>query len=185
MRAFALTVAWILIPLSVTAESGRVVRHEVLVRATPARAWQAWTTNDGLQAFFPGTRPGSTNVQLEPGGPFQFEFIPQNPLGARGCDLCVILAYQEERMLSFTWDHRPDMAVRGHMTHVVLRFEPLDPSTTRVTLVQDGWGAGEEWDESFAYFDKAWSGVLARFKAHMEAPAVPEPPALRAPDGAK
>ena len=163
------------------AEPGRELRHEIEVRAPVARVWQAWTTNEGVQAFFPGIRPGSTNIRREPGGPFQFEFLPQNPLGARGCDRCVTLAYQVERMLSFTWDHRPDMAVRGHMTHVVLRCEPLGASTIRVTLVQDGWGDGEEWDESYAYFDNAWNGVLARFASHIAAPAVPEPPALNAP----
>ena len=70
-------------------------------------------------------------------------------------------------MLSFTWDHRPDMAVRGQMTHVVVRFEALGATATRVTLVQDGWGEGPQWDESYRYFDTAWQAVLERFRASL------------------
>jgi hypothetical protein len=93
-----------------------------------------------------------------------------------------VLAYQHERMLSFTWDHRADMAVRGHMTHVVVRFEPLGAKETRVTLVQDGWGDGPEWDRSYRYFDGAWHTVLERLQAHLADPEDADSPAAdRAP----
>jgi TolB protein len=159
-------------------EAAREVRHQVVVASPVARAWWAWTTNEGLQAFFPGIRPGGTNVRLEPGGPYEFEFLPDQPPGARGCDRCVILAYQPERMLSFTWDHRPDMAVRGQMTHVVVRFEALGAAETRVTLVQDGWGDGPQWDESYRYFDSAWHAVLERLQAYLADPKSADSPAV-------
>lgn len=148
----------------------RQVHHETVVAAPVATAWHAWTTNEGLQSFHPGIGPGRTNVRLEPGGPFEFWFIPDNPPGRRGCDDCVILAFQHERMLAFTWDNVPTMKVRGMKTHVVVRFEPLSPTTTRVTLTQDGWGEGPDWNEAYDYFTGAWRTVLDGMQARFGAP---------------
>ncbi len=32
--------------------------------------------------------------------------------------------------------------------------------STRIRLHHTGWGEGDEWDQAFAYFDRAWSNVL-------------------------
>ena len=157
-------------PDAVGRSAERKVHYETVVAAPVAAAWQAWTTNEGLQSFFTGVGSGRTNVRLEPGGPFEFWFIPDNPPGERGCDDCVVLAYQKERMLSFTWDNVPTMKVRGLKTHVVVRFEPLGPTTTRVKLTQDGWGEGPDWDEAYDYFTGAWRTVLDGMQAHFGAP---------------
>jgi uncharacterized protein YndB with AHSA1/START domain len=138
----------------------RMVVKQVVVPADANAAWALWTTNEGFQSFFPGSPGFTTNIKLEPGGPYEVFLIAKAPEGSRGCDGCRILGYQEGRMLSFTWTNRPDMAVRPHRTHVALTFEPLSPRETRVTLVQDGWGSGSDWDVAYAYFDRAWGHVL-------------------------
>jgi hypothetical protein len=65
-------------------------------------------------------------------------------------------------MLSFTWNAPPHLPeARSQWTHVVVRFFAADGGRTRVTLRHDGWGEGGEWDDAFAYFEKAWlEGVL-------------------------
>lgn len=50
----------------------------------------------------------------------------------------------------------------------MLRFEPVSEKETRVSLHHTGWGEGGEWDKSFAYFDRAWTGVLDNLKKRFE-----------------
>ncbi len=164
LAAFAMAV---LSPSVAHGSPERSLHLETVVSATAYDAWALWTTDDGVQSFFPGAKNGGTNVQLEPGGPYEFFFLPENPVGMRGCDGCMILGYQEGVMLSFTWTNRPEMAVRPHRTHVVLHFEEIAPSTTRVTLDQDGWGEGEDWRIAYDYFDAGWERVLDAFRVHL------------------
>lgn len=145
----------------------RAVVKEAVVPASADAAWALWTTNEGFQSFFP-SKTMTTNIDLRPGGPFEVFLVPDAPQGSRGCDDCVILGYEKGRMLSFTWTNRPDMAVRPHKTHVVLTFTPLGESETRVTLVQNGWGTGPDWDVAYRYFDSAWGHVMESYKARIE-----------------
>lgn len=169
MRWLLATTVWAFLAGAAAAETRaapRALRLEVIVDAPAHEAWEIWTTNEGVQSFFPGAAAGGTNIRLEPGGPYEYFFLPENPVGMRGCDGCVILGYQEGRMLSFTWTNRPEMAVRPHRTHVVLHFEPISKRRTRVVFVQDGWGEGPEWDIAFDYFARGWPPVLAAYQAH-------------------
>ena len=155
-------------PAAAVAEGYRSVTAEVVLPTDALSAWRLWTTDEGVRSFFPAAGGIDTNIELRPGGPYEIFLIPGAPEGSRGCDGCVILGYQEGRMLSFTWTNRPDMATRPHRTHVVLNFEPLSPRETRVTLVADGWGVGADWDVSYDYFSAAWPRVLAACKARIE-----------------
>ena len=59
--------------------------------------------------------------------------------------------------------------IRKQWTHVVVRFSAVEPARTRVSLKHDGWGEGEDWDEAFAYFSKAWKDiVLPRLRYRFE-----------------
>jgi uncharacterized protein YndB with AHSA1/START domain len=138
--------------------------RELVVDAPAMEAWARWTTDEGVRSFFPGAMNG-TRIKLERDGPYEFYFLPDNPEGMRGCDGCKILGWQEGKMLSFTWANRPDMAVRPHRTHVVLRFEEIAPDRTRVTLEQDGWGEGDDWRIAYDYFASVWPRVLEAFRA--------------------
>lgn len=154
---------------SAAADAGayRAVVKEIVAPVDAMTAWSLWTTNEGFQSFFP-SQTMKTNIALQPGGPFEVFLLPDAPKGQRGCDDCVILGYEEGRMFSFTWTNRPDMAVRPHKTHVVLTFSPLGENETKVTLVQDGWGTGPDWDVAYRYFDAAWGDVMASYKARLE-----------------
>jgi hypothetical protein len=35
-------------------------------------------------------------------------------------------------------------------------------------LHHTGWGEGGEWDQAYAYFDRAWGNVLANLKKRFE-----------------
>jgi hypothetical protein len=64
-------------------------------------------------------------------------------------------------MLAFTWNAPPHLSeVRGQLTHVLIRLQPLGERRTRVTLVHSGWGEGGQWDEAFQYFERAWAHIV-------------------------
>jgi hypothetical protein len=72
-------------------------------------------------------------------------------------------------MLSFDWNAPPHLAeARKQRTFVVVRFFDVDSTSTRVTLHHTGWGEGGEWDQAYAYFDKAWGSVLGNLKKRHE-----------------
>jgi hypothetical protein len=41
-------------------------------------------------------------------------------------------------------------------------------SKPKVTLHHTGWGEGDEWDKTYAYFDRAWATVLGNLKKRFE-----------------
>jgi uncharacterized protein YndB with AHSA1/START domain len=140
----------------------RVIEDEVVVDAGLDAAWDAWTTREGIESFF----APACNVELRVDGPYEIFFDPSAQPGSRGADGVRILAFEPKRMLSFTWNAPPHLPnVRKQWTHVVIRFEEAGAGRTRVSLVHDGWGEGDEWDKAFEYFTRAWKKmVLPRLK---------------------
>jgi uncharacterized protein YndB with AHSA1/START domain len=139
----------------------RVIQGEVVVDASVADAWRAWTTEKGIKSFF----APECRIELRVDGSFEMIFLPEGEPGQRGGEGVRFLAIQPEKMLSFTWNAPPHLPkARGQWTHVVIRFSEVDGDRTRVTLRHDGWGEGGEWDEAFAYFERAWiETVLPNF----------------------
>jgi uncharacterized protein YndB with AHSA1/START domain len=138
-------------------EGNRVIHGEVTIPGPIEKVFDAWTTEKGITSFF----GPAANVELRVNGPYEVLFNLSAPPGERGAEGMRILAFQRPVMLSFTWNSPPHLAtVRGQMTHVVIRFESLDSDSTRVTLCQDGWGIGSEWDQAYEYFQVAWLKIV-------------------------
>jgi len=145
-------------------DNERIVRAEVTVEAGIDALWEAWTTEAGARTFFgPDCR-----IQLKIDGPYEIFFNLEAEPGERGGEEMRVLAFQPKKMLSFTWNAPPRLPnVRGQRTHVVVRFKELSEERTQVTLTHDGWGEGEEWDEAFAYFSRAWGEVVLPRLQHL------------------
>lgn len=135
------------------------IQVETVVDAPIAEVWKVWTTEEGLRSFF----APEVNMRLEVGGPFEIYFNPTAPEGTRGSEGSTILAFENESMLSFTWNAPPHMPeIRKHMTHVTVHFESLAGNQTKVTLEHDGWGRSDDWRKARDYFGKAWGGSVLR-----------------------
>lgn len=97
----------------------------------------------------------------KPDGRFFIHFDPFAPPGLKGADDMRVLAVQPPQMLSFTWNAPPHLPeARPQRTVVIVRLEPEGDAKTRVRLSHLGWGSGGQWDQTFAYFDRAWGRVL-------------------------
>lgn len=155
---------WLFVAAPVQAAE-RVIERNVEVAATLDQAWAAWTTRDGIVSFF---APDAT-IEARVGGAFQIYIDPGAPPGSKGADEMRFMAIQPKRMISFDWNAPPHLPeARAQRTFVVVRFEPLGDQSTRVTLHHSGWGEGGQWDAAFAYFERAWGGVLGNLKKRFE-----------------
>lgn len=143
----------------------KFLQGELVIPANLKDVWEAWTTEAGVKTFF----APDCQVDLKPGGAYEMYFAPESQPGLRGGEGCRILAVQPMTMLSFTWNAPPSLPdVRGHYTHVIIRFIEKAEGT-HVTLTHDGWGFGGEWDRAFDYFNAAWfKVVLPRLKFRFE-----------------
>lgn len=150
---------------SILRASSREIRRTMDLPAPPSAVWEVWTTPAGVSKFF----APSSRIDLAIGGAYEMIFMEEAPLGTRGSEGCTILSFSPGRMLSFTWNAPPHFPmVRGCHTWVVLLMDPLPGGGTQLTLTHTGWGEGSEWDKAFAYFERAWSLVLARLRHSFE-----------------
>jgi uncharacterized protein YndB with AHSA1/START domain len=161
------TIIGVLLALCATAAMAveRSLDKETFVAASVDDVWNAWTTREGVISFF------APDAQIDPrvGGAFQIYFNPLGAPGSKGADDMRFMALQPKSMLSFDWNAPPHLPnARQQRTFVVVRLASVDAKQTRVTLHHTGWGDGDEWDKAYAYFDRAWTNVLANLKKRFE-----------------
>ena len=143
----------------------KAIEKEVVVAATLDQAWAAWTTREGIVSFF----APDAEIDARVGGAFHIHMDPGGAPGMKGADDMRYMALQPRRMVSFDWNAPPHLAeARGQRTFVVVRFEPVGESQTKVTLAHLGWGSGGQWDQAYAYFDRAWPRVLENLRKRFE-----------------
>lgn len=155
-------------PIDAAPVEERRVLKEVVVKAPVAAVWKAWTTSEGIVSFF---APEAV-VDARPDGPFHIHMNPYGAPGLKGADDMRVMGVQENRMLSFSWNAPPHLPeARMQRTFVIVRLEPVGDAETLVRLTHIGWGDGGQWDQTHAYFDRAWGNVLANLqKRFAEAP---------------
>jgi uncharacterized protein YndB with AHSA1/START domain len=138
----------------------RVIEKKIMVSATPADVWQAWTTNKGVRSFF---APDS-DIECTIGGKYEVFFNSLMPYGGKGSEGCQITSYVPNEMLSFTWNAPPSIpALRnsGAFTNVVIKLSRADDQT-KVELTHFVDKEGEDWEQYYEYFLRAWDVVLGR-----------------------
>ncbi len=144
-------------------KSDRAIRFEIVVNAPVDRVWKAWTTREGIKSFL----APDCDIDVRVLGKYDILFAPAAAAGLRGAEGNLILAMQEGKLLSFTWDAPPHFPnIRKQRTSVVVRFARLNQDQTKLRFTQSGWGEGEEWDKAYDYFIRAWGEVVLPFLKH-------------------
>jgi uncharacterized protein YndB with AHSA1/START domain len=135
----------------------KAISAELIIKAPVDKVYKAWTTEEGIKSFF----APDCNIKMELMGPYEIIFLPKNRKGSRGGEGNVVLTFQKNKMLSFTWNSPPEFPkVRNERTHVLIKFVPIGDNSTKLFFFQDGWGEGDEWDKVYDYFDNAWKKVV-------------------------
>jgi uncharacterized protein YndB with AHSA1/START domain len=150
-------------PVTAKEQAEKAIKLEIVLNAPVEKVWKAWTTREGIKAFF----APDCDIDLRVLGKYDILFNPGAPVGLRGAENNLILAIQEGKLLSFTWDAPPIFPnIRKQRTSVVIRLTQLDPNKTKLSLTQSGWGDGEEWSKAYDYFLIAWGEVVLPFLKH-------------------
>jgi len=140
----------------------RSFTKEVVIGAPVEAVYAAWTDDASWSEVYDS--PSKANIELAIGG--RYEWLFDGTIGSNGCQ---VLSYVPNRMLSFSWNAPQDQPEsRALRTWVVVETERLDVGTTLVRITHLGFGDGENWDETYTYFEAAWDRVLARFRDSLE-----------------
>lgn len=141
----------------------RELRKHVVVDASPETVWHMWTSEEGL-----GWISSESRVDLRPGGDYAlFLSLDPDERGRRGSEGSKIVSVDAPRELVFDWTFPPDVPSLRYgddVTRVTLTLQPVESGGTALTLVERGWGEGEDWDRGFQYFDAAWGFVFDRLQ---------------------
>ena len=132
------------------------------INAPVADVWRAWTTTEGIESFF---APKAAKVEPWPGGAFELWFGVTMPEGSRGSEGCRVHSVKPMEQFVFEWNAPPTIpAIRPLRTLVYLDFKALPDNRTELTLRNFGYGEGEDWAKTKAYFEKAWPNVMANLE---------------------
>jgi uncharacterized protein YndB with AHSA1/START domain len=135
----------------------QTIKLEIVVNASVEKVWWAWTTREGIRSFF----APDCDIDLRVLGKYDILFAPSAPVGLRGAEGNLLLAIQEGKMLSFTWDAPPLFPeIRKQRTSVVVRLARLGQDKTRLVFSHSGWGEGADWSKVRNYFVSAWGDVV-------------------------
>ena len=138
---------------------------EIVIPARRIEVWKAWTEKEILIKYF----APEAEIELKIGGKYEMYFLLDNPPGTRGGEGNKILSFVPQKMLSFSWNAPPQFpSVRKEETWCVLLFDKTDINTTKIRFYHLGWQQGEEWDQVYDYFQKAWDLVLGNLKTYFE-----------------
>jgi len=141
------------------------IYKEIIIPTRISKVWNAWTTKEELIKFF----APEAEIELKLGGKFEMYFLLDNPPGTRGGEGNKILSFVPHKMLSFEWNAPPQFPdVREEKTYCVVFFDKLDLNSTKIRFYHLGWQEGDEWDQVYNYFQKAWDYVLENLKKLFE-----------------
>lgn len=158
-------------PAAPPAAPARTLRHTGVVNASIDDLWKAWTTADGWVA---AVGVAKADVDFRLGGRIRTHDDPQGTIGDDGTITNTVIAYEPERMIAFKSTaptNAPD-SVKHFCANgfSVLRFDPLAPTRTRLTITQMGCGDDPLDDEAYAFFDRGNAWTLKKIQDHF-APA--------------
>jgi uncharacterized protein YndB with AHSA1/START domain len=144
----------------------KILNLYIKVNAPLDSVWSRWSSEKGIRKFF----APACDYEFKPQGKLGIYFAPTAPKGQRGAEDNLILAIEEKKMVSFTWDAPPQFPeIRKQRTLVTIRFYGTGKNETLVTLSHTGWGQGEDWTTVRNYFGSAWGGfVLPNLKYSLE-----------------
>jgi uncharacterized protein YndB with AHSA1/START domain len=159
LRAASVTIALLLMPPAAAQPLAPDIVVTKVIDAPVADVWKAWTTAEGIESFF---APKAAQVVPEPGGAFELWFGVDFPDGSRGSEGCMFHSVTPMQQLVFEWNAPPTLpTIRKLRTLVYLDFAPAEGNRTSLTLRNFGYGEGEEWAKTKAYFERAWPAVMA------------------------
>jgi len=158
------------------------IELEKIVNAPPREVFKLWTSADGVKKFF----APDAHIGTRPGDEYTILFFPkEDPEGlVHGTKGARILELVPDKKLAFEWVTFAGDNLKGRNappyaspeirnqdplpTWVEMTFEEVPGARTRIVFRHYGFKDGELWEQSQAWFTRAWSMVLDQLAATLE-----------------
>lgn len=158
-------VAAVLVFAPLASAGERTLQHSAVVCAPVDAIWEAFMTPEGVKKAW---GVGVAEVDFRVGGAYRTAYDPGAKLGGPDTITNVILAYEPKRMIAIKAiapENAPDFVkLCAKDGFSVIRFDPVAPDRTRVTVTGMGYGVGPEWDKAYEFFDKGNAWTLEKMK---------------------
>lgn len=149
---------------------GRTLTHSVLIHMPADELFRQFTTPEGIVNAW---SVAEAKVDFRAGGQIRTSYEPGADLDAPTAIVNTILSFEPNRMLSLkatapagspAW---LDLVCRE--THSVIRFDPVSPSVTRLSISGIGYKQGGAWDEAYTFFDRGNQWTLDQMRQKLGA----------------
>jgi uncharacterized protein YndB with AHSA1/START domain len=154
----------------VTPDGQSDLQQSVVISAPVAVLWKSFTDP---KEFARWNAPVAA-IDMRVGGTLEASYDPKHPLGDPDNIKHRVITFLPERLIVFQNIQAPhDLpdADKFQRTVIIVQFEPLGPSRTRVTLSCTGFGADDASKRIYAFFHQDNAEELERWKRVYEAPA--------------
>lgn len=147
----------------------RILRVEGVIHAPVAELWKSFQTSEGVQKLWSVPK---ADVDFRPGGRIRTTYNATGTLGDEGTIVNEIVTLEPERVLvlkSIAPANAPEYVKKICETGwTVLRFEPLSPTSTRLTITGLGYREGELYDQAFEFFKQGNVWTLEKMREAFE-----------------
>ena len=138
----------------------KVINVSVNVRCSSKKAFDMFANNKKVEGWL----CGKANIEAVVGGKYE---VYNNNNKDDNTEGCKVLAIDVANYLVVEWKGPEKFAdfmnKEDELTQVNVLFHPKG-RFTQVTIIHSGWGGGENWNQAYEYFYKAWEGALAQLK---------------------
>ena len=149
----------------------RVLQQSIDIASSPSCVWRSFADEDGIKAF--GMK--LAHVEMRNGGVIEEGFSPDAKLGGGQTIRHHIIAYLPERLLVLKNESTPPGLPHAELYPNIVQVIMVEPEggKTRLTISHTGYGAGDGYDQLYAFFQKDNRAYLAGVKSLCERGAGP------------
>ena len=153
----------------VTTDGARDLQQSVVIEAPVAMLWKSFTD----PAEFRRWNSPVSAIDMRVGGSLEASYNPKAVIGDPNNIKHRVITFLPERLIVFQNIQAPRQlpgAQAFQRTVIVVEFEPLGPTRTKVTLSCTGWGKDADSDRLYRFFQADNAEELERWKHVYEAP---------------
>jgi len=146
-----------------TADGARDLQQSVVINAPVAVLWKSFTD---AHEFARWNSPVAA-IDMRVGGSLEASYDPKHVIGDPDNIKHRVITFLPERLIVFQNIQAPRMlpgAAAFQRTVILVQFEPLGPSVTKVTLSVTGWASDAASDRLYRFFSEDNAEELEKWK---------------------
>lgn len=144
-----------------------VLKHQIALNSPVDRAWEKFTTTEGLQEFMAPV----VNADFRVGGIIETSPKPNAEIGDEDNVRHSIIGYIPKQMLVYKIVNVPEQFPHPELVkqlRTIVTFDEIDSNRTLATERMYGWGEGEDWDTVRECFIPINKFTFNQFKRSLE-----------------